>query len=212
MRNLTFGSVMRRLATLISVSILALSLIAAVTGILLSLYYQPSAGGAYDSLRWITTEVPYGAIIRRLHDIAGNWIIGVSLMQIVVMFLGERLRRSWLTAWVSGIALTLTAIGLSWTAILLDWNQIGYWRFRIELGTIESIPLIGASLRNFVTGGGAVSTLTVERLYTLHSYVLPIVALCLAIVHLSGLLVQEREVKRETGTQPSDKLGAGSLS
>ncbi len=113
------------------------------------------------------------------------------------MFLGERFRRSWLTAWISGIFFTLTAIGLSWTAIILDWSQIGFWRFKIELGTIEAIPLIGSYLRQILTGGAGVSTLTVAHMYTFHSYLLSGVAVVLSIMHLVALLFQERELKRE---------------
>ncbi|XWK87980.1 MAG: cytochrome b N-terminal domain-containing protein [Phormidium sp.] len=120
----------------------------------------------------------------------------MTSIQIVVMFLGEKFRPSWLTAWISGILLTLTAIALSWSAMLLDWTQLGYWRFNIELGTIEAIPLIGSLLREFLTGGGAVNRMTVMRLYTLHSYVLAMGAIVLAIIHLIGLLQQEQEEKR----------------
>ncbi|MGL4622876.1 MAG: cytochrome b N-terminal domain-containing protein, partial [Chroococcidiopsis sp.] len=123
-------------------------------------------------------------------------LIGVSLVEIVVMFLGERFRPSWITAWISGILLTLTAIGLSWTAILLDWTQIGYWRFTIELGTIEALPAIGSQLRNILTGGGAVNTVTVQHLFTIHSYLLSGGAIVLSIIHLTGLLLQEKEVKQ----------------
>jgi cytochrome b6 len=77
--------------------------------------------------------------------------------------------------------------------MLLDWTQLGYWRFKIELGTIETIPVIGSLLRNIITGGGAVNTMTVQHLYTLHSYVLSIGAVILAIIHLGGILLQERE-------------------
>jgi cytochrome b6 len=174
-----------------------LSLIAAITGILLSFYYEPTAGGAYNSLKLIKFEIPNGWLIQRLHEIAGNGLIVVSLIEIVVMFLGEKFRPSWLTAWISGILLTLTAIGLSWTAMLLDWSQVGYWRFQIELGTIEAIPVIGTLLRTMLTGGGAVNTVTVVHLYTLHSYILSIGALILAVIHLGGLLLQEKEEKQK---------------
>jgi cytochrome b6 len=197
MKSSRFEFIVRRLATLFSVVMLTLSFIGAVTGILLAFYYQPTAGGAYNSLSWITTQIPFGSIIRGIHTIAGNSLIVVSLLQIVVMFLGERFRPSWLTAWISGIFLTLTAIALSWTAMVLDWSQVGYWRFRIELGNLEAIPWIGQGLRDFLTGGGGITTLTVERLYTLHSYILTLGALILAVLHLGGLLLQEREEKRK---------------
>lgn len=196
MKNLPYSFVLRRLATILAVVILSLSLIAAITGILLSFYYVPTAGGAYNSLRLIKFEIPNGWLIQRIHEIAGNGLIAASLIEIVVMFLGEKFRLSWLTAWISGIILTLTAIALGWTAMLLDWTQPGYWRFQIELGTLEAIPIVGSLLRTMLTGGTAVNTVTVAHLYTLHSYILSIGALILAIIHLGGLLVQEKEEKQ----------------
>ena len=196
MKNVPYSFVLRRLATILSVMILSLSLIAAATGILLSFYYEPTAGGAYNSLRVIKSEIPNGWLIERIHEISGNGLIVVSLLEIIVMFLGEKFRPSWLTAWISGILLTLTAIALSWTAMLLDWTQLGYWRFQIELGTVQAIPVIGSLLRTILTGGGAVNTVTVVHMYTLHSYILSIGALILAIIHLGGLLLQEKEEKQ----------------
>lgn len=198
MKNLQYGFILRRLATILAVAILSLSAIAAITGILLSFYYEPTAGGAYNSLKTIKAEIPNGWLIQRLHEIAGNGIIVVSLIEIVVMFLGERFRPSWIMAWSSGILLTLNAIALGWTAMLLDWSQLGYWRFTIELGTVQEIPVIGSGLREILTGGGAINTVTVAHLYTLHSYVLSMGALILAAIHLGGLLIQEKEIGIES--------------
>lgn len=184
--------ILRRLATLLAVITLTLSLIAAVTGTLLAFNYQPTAGGAYDSIKQIVTEVPNGWLVKKIHDLAGNGLITVSLIQIVVMFLGRQFRSSWLTAWISGIALALAGIALGWTAMILDWTQLGYWRLSIEFGTITAIPLVGPLLRDILSGGGAIATATVERLYALHSYILPIGAIVLAVIHLGSLLVQEQ--------------------
>lgn len=187
---------LRRLATILAITTLTLILIAALTGVLLAFYYGPNAGGAYDEIKQIVNEVPNGWLIQSLHNTAGNGLIAVSLVQIVVMFLGRQFRLSWLTAWIAGIALTLTAIALGWTAMNLVWTQLGYWRLQIELGTIESVPLIGPLLRDILTGGGAIGTVTIQHFYALHSYVLSIGALILSILHLVGLLTQEREQKQ----------------
>jgi cytochrome b6 len=186
--------VLRRLSTILAIAVLTLTLTAGFTGVLLAFYYQPTAGGAYESLQAVTTEVSYGWLVRTVHDIAGNWVIGVALIQMVVMFLGARFRRSWLTAWISGILFILSTIGLGWTAMILDWSQIGFWRLRVELGILESIPLIGSTIRDILTGGSGIGSLTVAHMYTLHSYVLSLGAVGLAIAHLGGLLLQEREI------------------
>ena len=186
---------LRRTATILSIAIVTLAGIAATTGILIGFYYQPAAGDAYGSLGQVNTAIPYGWLVYSLHNLAGNGIIVLSLVQIVVMFLGRQFKSSWLTAWISGVLLTLTTIGLGWTAMILGWNQLGYWRLKVELGIIESIPFIGGDIRNFLTGGSGVNTTTIVHFYTIHSYVLSVAAIALSIVHLAALIIQNREQK-----------------
>jgi len=183
--------VLRRIATLLAVAELTLCGIAAATGVMLAFYYQPTAVGAYASLNAIAHQVSNGTLILSLHNIAGNGLIVLALVQLVVMFLGRRFLPSWLTAWISGIVLTLCAIGLSWTAIILNWDQVGFWRFKIELSIIESLPA-GLLLREVLAGGSAINTLTLQHMYTLHSYVLAIAALLLSVTHLTALIFQEQ--------------------
>ncbi len=194
MQESRFDMVMRRTATILSVVIITFSLVAASTGILLSIYYEPASGRAYQSLKMITEQIQYGWLFRKAHQIAGNGVIIAALIQIVVMFLGRKFTKSWYTAWVSGIFLTLSVIGLSWTSMILGWDQVGFWRFNIELGTIEAIPFIGQQLREILTGGSGVSTLTVQRLYTIHSYILSTAAIILSVVHLFSVLWVEKQI------------------
>lgn len=196
MKNLSYEFILRRAATVLSVAILTLSAIATISGILLSFYYEPVAGGAYQALQWIDTEVTNGLLIHSIHDHVGNLLIGIALIQMVVMFLGRQFRTSWLTAWISNILLILNAIALAWTAMILDWSQLGYWRFRIELSTIEALPWIGPTLQNIITGGGAINTTTVEHLYTIHSYIISVGAIILAVIHLASVLWQEKQMNQ----------------
>ncbi len=103
MQSTRFDTIGQRISTILSVAILTLTLISATTGILLSFYYQPAAGGAYDSLKMIDQQVTYGWLFHKAHNIAGNTVIIIALIQIVVMFLSRQFRKSWLTAWISGI-------------------------------------------------------------------------------------------------------------
>lgn len=196
MHNTRSDVILRRVTTILSVVIITLTLIGVTTGILLSFYYEPAAGRAYQSLKIIDTEVPYGWLFHKAHQIAGNAVVAIALIQIVVMFVSRQFRKSWLTAWISGILFTLSAIGLGWTAMILSWDQEGFWRFSIELGTIEAIPFIGSVLRDILTGGGAISTVTLQHLYTIHSYIVSVAALVLAVVHLLSVLWQEKQIKK----------------
>ncbi|PZV09376.1 MAG: cytochrome B6 [Leptolyngbya sp.] len=198
--------ILRRSSTILAVSVLTLTLLAAITGSLLAFNYQPTAGGAFESLSKITTDIPFGWLVRRVHDLAGNLVIVVALIQMVVMFLGERFRRTWLTAWISGILFILTAIGLGWTAMLLDWSQMGFWRLRVELGIIESVPIAGSIIRNILTGGGAIGSIAVGHMYALHSYVLSAIAVLLSVIHLTGLVFQEREIAQLAVQQSTSEV------
>jgi cytochrome b6 len=77
--------------------------------------------------------------------------------------------------------------------MILSWSQLGYWRLKIELGTIASLPLIGTILRDILTGGGGINTTTIVHFYTIHSYILSVIAVSLSVVHLVALVIQEQQ-------------------
>ena len=193
MNILRYNFILRRSATILAIAILTLAIVAATTGVLIGLYYQPVAGNAYKSLAYVYDRVPFGWLIYGLHNISGNGIIAVSLVQLVVLFLGRQFRTSWLTAWIGGIILTLSTIALGWTAMILSWTELGFWRLKVELSIIGSIPLIGETIQNILVGGGGINTSTITRFYTLHGYVLSAAAIVLSVVHLLALLIQEQE-------------------
>ncbi len=206
MKNIHPLFIFRRTSTVIAVSILTLTLVSTLTGLLIAINYQPVAGDAYQSLQQISKQVEFGWLVQGLHKYAGNFVIVLGLIQLVVMFLGREFRSSWLIGWISGIFLILAAIGLDWTAMVLGWTQEGFWRLKIELGTIEAVPFIGSTLREIVTGGGGVNTSTLLRLYTLHSYVLSFGAIGLAIAHLAGILFQDRQEQQAQKNNKSVNL------
>ena len=191
---MSYNVLLRKLATILAIAIFTLCLLAAVTGIAIAFYYTPSTTTANSSIEYINNQVANGWLVRSLHDIAGNGLIIVSLVQIVVMFFDRQLVGSWIVSWVSGIFLTLTGIGLGWTSMNLEWSQLGYWRLKIELSTIEAIPVIGQSLRRFLVGGEGIGTISLEHLFTIHSYLLSAVALGLSIVHLVSVTIDSQAV------------------
>ena len=210
--NLKYNFLWRRTTTILAVALLTLAIVAAISGVLIGFYYQPAAGDAYKSLSEINTAIPYGWVIYSLHNLAGNGIIVVSLFQIIAMFLGRQLQRSWYVAWVSGILLTLSTIGLGWTAMILAWNQLGYWRLKVELGIIESIPVVGNTMRNLLTGGGGVNTTTIVHFYDLHSYILSIIAIALSVIHLIALIIREQKQKALLLEQLENSINSASAS
>ena len=201
---------LQRTATLLAVAELTLCGMAALTGVLLAFYYQPAAIGAYTSRTTIVYDIASGGLILSLHHVAGNGLIVLALVQIVVMFLGREFLPSWFTGWISGVFLTLTAIGLGWTAIVLSWEQTSFWRFRLELNIVGSIPLVGSTLQEILSGGSGISSVTLQHMYALHSYILAIAAILLSIIHLTALICQEQTWKPTEKRFSLGKLCSGS--
>ena len=55
---------------------LFLFLVQVATGILLLLYYRPSAAEAFESVQYIMAEVPFGWLIRSIHSWGANLFVG----------------------------------------------------------------------------------------------------------------------------------------
>ncbi len=66
---------------------LFLILIQFFTGIMLAFNYAPTTGEAYNSLRYILTEVTAGRLMRGLHHWGASMIIVVVVLHMVQVFL-----------------------------------------------------------------------------------------------------------------------------
>src|SRR3989304_2824721 len=62
--------------------LLAMLFIQFITGILLLIYYVPDVDKAFESVTYITNEVPFGWLIRRVHAMATNIFIAVLFLLI----------------------------------------------------------------------------------------------------------------------------------
>ncbi len=156
----------------------------AVTGILLTLYYVPTPDHAYDSVQYITTQVPAGWLIRGLH----HW--GVSAMVVLVVlhmlrviFYGAYKYPREVT-WFSGIILLLVVIGFGFTGYLLPWDQKAYWATTVGTRIAGTPPLIGDYLLRILRGGEDLSAVTLARFFGTHVWVLPATLMLLLGIHL----------------------------
>src|SRR5256886_9002825 len=76
-----------------------------VTGILLLLYYRPSAENAFESVQFIITEVKFGWLIRSVHSWSADLMIATLFIHVFsVFFLGAYYPPREIT-WLSGVFL-----------------------------------------------------------------------------------------------------------
>jgi quinol-cytochrome oxidoreductase complex cytochrome b subunit len=192
-------------------------IVQAITGILLSLYYQPSPDTAYDSVLFIMNEVNFGWLIRSVHAWGANLMIIFSVLHLLRIFFQGVYKIPREITWVVGVFLLLATLGFGFTGYLLPWDQRAFWATTVGSEIAGAVPVIGEQLLVFLRGGPEVTARTLSRFFGVHVLVLPVTLLGLLAVHLTfvhqqGLadptrrVASEDETEVETPAQPKRKM------
>ncbi len=160
------------------------------TGILLLLYYRPSAAEAFESVQYIMAEVPFGWLIRSIHSWAANLFLGVVILHLISVFFLKAYRAPREMTWISGVVLLFLALGFGFSGYLLPWNELSYFATKVGTDVPAQIPGIGALLSRILRGGSDVTGATLSRFYGIHVAILPAVTTVILGLHL--LLVQQK--------------------
>jgi cytochrome b6 len=163
---------------------LYLFLVQVITGILLLLYYRPTAESAYESVQYIVTQVPFGWLVRSIHSWAANLFIFFAFMHMFSVFMLKAYRQPRELTWLSGIALLFLAMGFGFSGYLLPWNQLAYLATNVGTDFAQMVPFIGDWLLKFLRGGPEVTGATLTRFFGFHVAILPGITTILLTVHL----------------------------
>ena len=170
--------------------VLFLFIVQVVTGVLLLLYYRPTAEGAFESVQFIITKVEFGWLIRNVHGWAANLLVGVLFVHMFSAFLMKAYRKPRELTWVSGVLLLGLSLGFGFTGYLLPWNELAFFATKVGTEIVTEIPLVGHWLLLYLRGGEEVTGATLTRLFGFHVAVLPLVTTFLLILHV--MLVQKQ--------------------
>jgi len=102
-----------------------------LSGLLLSLNYAPTPGEAYDSLRYIMTEVTAGPQIRGMHHWTASLMIIVVVLHMVQVFLWGAYKKPREATWMSGVVLLLLTMAYGLSGYLLPWNKVSFFATRV---------------------------------------------------------------------------------
>src|ERR1700674_336478 len=81
------------------------------TGILLLLYYRPSANEAFESVQYIMTRVRFGWLVRSIHSWAANLMILTAIAHMFSVVFVRVYRKPRELTWLSGMLLLYVAMG-----------------------------------------------------------------------------------------------------
>lgn len=177
-------------------------LVQAFTGILLAFNYAPTPGDAYNSLRYILTEVTGGKLIRGLHHWGASMMVVVVLLHLAQVFLWGAYKKPREATWMVGVLLLLITLAFGLTGYLLPWDNRAYWGTVVTMQIMGKAPVVGGYLARLL-GGGDIGVVTFARFYALHVLLLPPLTLLLIGVHL--YLVRKHGVAPVPGDEPRPK-------
>ncbi|MDE0186915.1 MAG: cytochrome bc complex cytochrome b subunit [Candidatus Poribacteria bacterium] len=161
-----------------------LLILQAVTGAFLALYYSPSPDHAYNSVKYISHEVPFGVFVRGLHHWGSSALVIVVFLHLLRVVLYGSYKAPRELTWMVGVILFLVVLGFGFTGYLLPWDQKAYWATVVGVEIAGTVPLIGDFIAKILRGGAEVGAVTLTRFYTLHTIWLPWLVFVLVGLHL----------------------------
>ena len=176
------------------------------TGIMLMLYYRPSAEGAFESVQFIITQVPFGWLIRSIHSWSANLLVLAAFVHLFSVFFLKAYRAPREVTWLSGFLLLVLALAFGFSGYLLPWNKLAFFATKVGTDIAGAVPFVGGFILRFLRGGDHVTGATLSRFYGVHVAILPAVTTALLALHL--ILVQKHgmsvppHIEREPEPKP----------
>jgi quinol-cytochrome oxidoreductase complex cytochrome b subunit len=158
-------------------------LVSAATGLLLSIYYVPSAKEAYPSIVMLQNKVWLGWLIRSLHKWSANFLIIFVLLHAVRVFVNKAYRPPRELNWMAGAVGFVIIMVSGFTGYLLPWDQKAYWATEVATGMAKTVPGVGGFLLQLLRGGPEVSGATLLRFYSIHTLWAPFMLLMVFWAH-----------------------------
>lgn len=175
-------------------------IVQAITGLVLWMYYSPSAQTAWESVYYIQYEVPGGWLLRGIHHFMAQVLVALTGLYVVGMvLLGEYRAPRELVFW-TGLFLLLCTMALCLTGDLLAWDRNAFSATTVRVRFLTLLPWIGTALLKVAIGGPGpdLGTLTLTRFFGLHVGVLAVGFIVLLWAHLALL----RRVRIVTSMPP----------
>jgi cytochrome b6 len=170
-----------------------------VTGILLLLYYRPSAETAFESVQFIMTEVEFGWLIRSIHSWSANLMVATAFIHMFSTLYLRAFREPREVTWISGVILLFLSLAFGFSGYLLPWNKLAFFATKVGTDIAGIIPGVGTYLLRFLRGGDDVTGATLTRFFGFHVAILPAITTAVLAIHL--ILVQKHGMSVPPGVE-----------
>src|SRR6202451_918779 len=175
------------------------------TGALLAFNYAPTPGEAYNSVKYIMTDLTGGPLIRGLHHWGASMMLIIVVLHMIQVFIYGAYKKPREATWMVGVTLLLITLAFGLTGYLLPWDNRAYWGTVVTTQIASQAPIAGPYLLRLLGSPGAVGTAPFSRFYALHTVLLPPLTIIIIGVHI--YLVRKHGVAAAPGdTAPKRKF------
>ncbi len=178
--NMNFWYVFGFLATIVLVNQL-------LTGVWLTMSFEPSAERAFASVEYIMREVDYGWLIRYMHSTGASAFFIVVYMHMFRGMIYGSYQKPRELLWIFGMLIYLALMAEAFMGYVLPWGQMSYWGAQVIVSLFSAIPVVGPDLVEWIQGDYVISGATLNRFFALHVIALPLVIVILVFLHIIAL-------------------------
>jgi quinol-cytochrome oxidoreductase complex cytochrome b subunit/cytochrome c2 len=155
------------------------------TGSLLAFNYAPTPGEAYNSVKYIMTELTGGPLIRGLHHWGASMMLIIVVLHMIQVFIYGAYKKPREATWMVGVTLLLITLVFGLSGYLLPWDNRAYFGTVVTTHIASQAPILGPYLLRLLgTQGDSVGNVTFSRFYSLHTVLLPPLTIILIGIHI----------------------------
>ncbi len=158
-----------------------------LTGLWLTMFYTPTATGAFSSIEYIMRDVSYGWLIRYVHTTGASAFFIVLYLHIFRGLLYGSYQKPRELVWLLGMLLFILLMAEAFFGYLLPWGQMSYWGAQVITSLLGAIPYVGDSWVTWLRGDFHVGSATLQRFFALHVIGIPLLLVGLVYLHVVAL-------------------------
>ncbi len=176
-----------------------------ISGIFLTMYYQPNVHAAFDSANYtILKETPFMWLFRNVHAAGANFFLAIVYLHMFTGIYYNAYKKPRELTWIVGWFIFFVLLATALSGYLLPWGQLSYWGMVVTTEIPTAIPgVLGETISIWMKGGYELGQITLGRFFGLHIWLLPLILLGLVAFHL--YLVRAAGISNPEGVEIDKK-------
>lgn len=155
-----------------------------LSGLGLTLFYNPTTDRAASSLAFLHSEQPLGWLLHNTHRWSALLIVIFMSLHILRVLVTRAHQYPRDINWGVGLFLFILVIFLGGTGYLLRWDIKAFVLMDLVISNFSNIPILGPLITQIILGGSELEIVPLYRGYVLHVWFLPVMLILASAIHI----------------------------